>query len=48
MDSPLSPVVANIFMKAFEYEALANYPLKSKCFFRYVDNTLFGHNVENN
>lgn len=37
MGFPLSPIVANIFMEAFEFYALTNYPLKLKCRFRYVD-----------
>lgn len=39
MGSPLSPVVANIFMEAFEKEVLDSAPLKPKCWFRYIDDT---------
>ena len=40
MGSPLSPVVANLFMEAFETEALENAPLKPTVWLRYVDDTL--------
>lgn len=39
MGSPLSPVVANIFMEAFETTALDSFHLKPKVWFRYVDDT---------
>lgn len=39
MGSPLSPVVANIFMMKFEREALASAPLKPTLWLRYVDDT---------
>lgn len=39
MGSPLSPVVANIFMEAFESQALESAELKPKVWFRYVDDT---------
>ncbi|XP_046399937.1 uncharacterized protein LOC124166450 [Ischnura elegans] len=37
--SPLSPVIANFFMEAFEEEALSSATLKPRCFYRYVDDT---------
>ena len=37
MGSPLSPVVANIFMEALETRALETLPYKSKMWLRYVD-----------
>ncbi|KAK4882178.1 hypothetical protein RN001_005497 [Aquatica leii] len=39
MGSPLSPVVANIFMESFETVALESSILKPKVWFRYVDDT---------
>jgi hypothetical protein len=33
MGSSLSPVVANIFMENFEYLALKNFHIKTKCWF---------------
>ena len=39
MDSPLSPVVANIFMEDFEQTALSTSNLKPKIWFRIVDDT---------
>ncbi|GJQ67499.1 hypothetical protein Trydic_g8322 [Trypoxylus dichotomus] len=43
MDSPFSPVVANIFMESFESVALENSELKQKTWFRYASyNTMFG------
>ena len=39
MGSPLSPVVANIFMEAFEQQILESCSFKPKCWFRYVDDT---------
>ncbi|GJQ65916.1 hypothetical protein Trydic_g4016 [Trypoxylus dichotomus] len=39
MGSPLSPVIANIFMKAFEHEAIESSRMKAKCWYRYVDDT---------
>jgi len=37
MDSPISPVIANIFMKYFEKEALRKSLKKLEIWFRYVD-----------
>ena len=39
MGSPLSPIVANLFMEKFEREALDSYPLKPSRWKRYVDDT---------
>ena len=39
MGSPLSPIVANLFMEKFEKEALESYPLKPTRWKRYVDET---------
>ena len=44
MGSPLSPVVANLFMEEFEKKALATSTVKSDFWFRYVDDT---HGLEN-
>ena len=38
MGSPLSPVVANLYMEAFEQQALVNFPCKPRLWVRYVDN----------
>ncbi|GJQ70135.1 hypothetical protein Trydic_g22602 [Trypoxylus dichotomus] len=35
--SPLSPVIANIFMEAFEHEAIESSRMKPKCWNRYID-----------
>ncbi|GJQ64819.1 hypothetical protein Trydic_g6996 [Trypoxylus dichotomus] len=40
MGSPLSPVVANIFMESFECVALEISELKPKAWFRYVDDSI--------
>ena len=40
MGSPLSPVMANLFMEEFEKNALATATLKPGFWFRYVDDTL--------
>ena len=37
MGSPLSPVVANLYMEAFEQQALAKFPCKPRLWLRYVD-----------
>ena len=49
MGSPLSPVMANLFMEEFEKKALATSTLKSGFWFRYVDDTLssWAHGLEN-
>ncbi|XP_018571050.1 protein cortex-like [Anoplophora glabripennis] len=39
MGSPLSSVLANIYMEAFEKKALESTTLKPKCWYRYVDDT---------
>lgn len=39
MGSPLSPIVANLFMEKFEKKALDSYPLKPKSWVRFVDDT---------
>ena len=39
MGSPLSPIVANLYMEKFQKEALNSYPLKSSQWKRYVDDT---------
>jgi retron-type reverse transcriptase len=37
MGSTLSPLLANIFITAFEMEAIDSNPMKLKCWHRYVD-----------
>lgn len=39
MGSPLSPIVANIFVEKFENKAIDTYPLKHKFWIRFVDDT---------
>jgi len=39
MGSPISPVIANIFVEHFEKEALQKAPKKPEVWFRYVDDT---------
>ena len=39
MGSPISPIIANIFMEDFENKILKNAPLKPSTWFRYVDDT---------
>jgi hypothetical protein len=39
MGSPLSPVIANIYVEDYEKAALESAPLKPRCWFRYVDDT---------
>ena len=40
MGTPLSPVLANIFMEDFEIHALETSPWKPKMWHRYVDDVL--------
>ena len=49
MGSPLSPVMANLFMEEFKKRTLATSTLKSGFWFRYVDDTLssWAHGLEN-
>ncbi|XP_046406364.1 uncharacterized protein LOC124171266 [Ischnura elegans] len=48
MGSPLSPVVANLFMERFEAEAINTYDKKPKKWLRYVDDTfiIWPHGTE--
>jgi len=39
MESPLSPVFANIFMEEFEQNAVSSFTLKPRVWLRYVDDT---------
>ncbi|GJQ81343.1 hypothetical protein Trydic_g20555 [Trypoxylus dichotomus] len=39
MGSPPSSIIANIFMEAFEYEAIEFSRMKPKCWYRYIDDT---------
>jgi hypothetical protein len=49
MGSPLSPVVANLYMEKFEKQALDSFPLKPKRWKRFVDDTdvVWQHGKEN-
>ena len=49
LGSPLSPVMANLFMEEFEKKALATATLKPGFWFRYVDDTLssWSHGLDN-
>ena len=48
MGSPLSPIVANLFMESFEQKALESAVIRPKMWLRYVDDTfvLWPHNEE--
>jgi len=48
MGSPISPIVANIFMEHFENKILKDAPLKPSVWFRYVDDTfdIWSHGKE--
>ena len=39
MGSPLLPIVANIYMEAFEDKALEEFPVRPRMWLRYVDDT---------
>jgi hypothetical protein len=39
MGSPLSPVIANVYMEDYEKAALESTPLKPHCWYRYIDGT---------
>ena len=39
MGSPLSPVVTNLYMEAFEKSAIESFPLKPKWWKRFVGDT---------
>ena len=48
MGSPLSPVVANLFMEVFEERALVSAVLRPRLWLRYVDDTfvLWPHSTD--
>jgi hypothetical protein len=39
IDSPHSPIIANLYMEDYEKAALESAPVKSCCWFHYMDNT---------
>ena len=41
MGSPLSPIIASLFMEKFEQKALSTTPSKPERWSRYVDDTFF-------